>query len=186
MKKILLPLTLGLLLTSVTYASKENRIAKKEARKEKKEMRIERRSIRNAEVAYMTEQHFAIDFPSAMDVSFERSKWFDEVNFSMNGISQKAFYDVNSELVGTTNKELFTNLPLSAQNDIKKWYGDYKVKEVIMFHDNETNDSDMIIFGSAFEDADNYFVSLEKGAKEIVLKVNPQGTVSYYTQIRKA
>jgi len=43
----------------------------------------------------------------------------------------------------------------------------------------------MIMFGSAFEDTDNYFVSLEKGSKEIVLKVSPEGIVSYYTQIRK-
>ncbi len=185
MKKILLPLTLGLLLTSVTYAHNENRMAKKEARKEKKEMRMERRSIRNAEVAYMTEQNFSIEFPAATDISFQRSKWFDEVNFTMNGLKQMAFYDDHSELVGTTNKELFTNLPLSAQSEIKKWYSDYQVKEVIMFHDNEENDTDMIIFGSAFEDANNYFVSLERGSKEIVLKVSPEGIVSYYTQVRK-
>jgi len=185
MKRILLPLSLGLLLTSVTYARNENPLTKKEARKERKEMRIERRSTRNAEVAYMTEQRFAIDFPAATDISFERPKSFDEVNFTMNGIRQKAFYDENSELVGTTNTELFNNLPRSAQGDIKKWYGDYQVKEVIMFHDNEENDSDMIMFGSAFEDADNYFVRLEKGSKEIVLKVSPEGIVSYYTQIRK-
>jgi len=185
MKKILLPLTLGLLLTSATYASNENRMSRKEARKEKKEMRIERRSTRNAEVSYMTEQQFAVDFPAATDIGYERSKWFDEVNFTMNGMRQKAFYDVNGELVGTTNKELFSNLPLSAQRDIRKGYSDYQVKEVIMFHDNEENDSDMIIFGEAFEDADNYFVSLEKGSKEIVLKVSPEGIVSYYTQVRK-
>ena len=184
MKKILLPLALGLLLTSVTYAS--NRTTRKEARKERKEMKIERRNLRNSEVAYMTEEQFTADFPGAIDISYERSKWFDEVNFTLNGVRQKAYYDINSELVGTTHKELYSDIPLSAQNDIKKWWGNYQVKEVILFHDNEENDSDMIMFGQAFEDADNYFVSLEKGAKTIVLKVSPQGIVSYYTQIRKA
>ncbi len=186
MKKILFSLTIGLLLASALYANKTDRMTKKEARKEKREMRTERRNISKSEVSYMMEQQFAIDFPDATEVSFQKSKWFDEGDFTLNGKRTRAYYDIHSKLVGTTNKVLFSDLPLSAQQDIRKWYTDYQVKEVFMFDDNEENDSDMIMYGSAFEDADNYFVQLEKGSKDIVVKVTPRGIVSYYTQLRKA
>ena len=185
MKKILLPLAIGLLLTSVTYANKQDRMAKKEAREEKREIRKERRHERNLEVSYLTEEQFGIDFPDATNVSFEKSKWFDEVNFTLDGKNLKAYYDLEGKLVGTTSKKLFSDIPVSAQNEIRKQYKNYQVKEVIMFDDNEYSDTDMILYGSAFEDADNYFVRLQNGNKDIVLKVSMEGMVSYYTQIKK-
>ena len=54
-----------------------------------------------------------------------------------------------------------------------------------MFDDNEFNETDMVFYGSSFEDADNYFVQLEKTDKNIVIKVTPEGVVSYFTQIKK-
>ena len=102
----------------------------------------------------------------------------------MDGKKLKAYYDVHGELIGTTSRELFADIPGTAQDDIRKRYNDYEVKEVIMFHDNQQNDSDMILYGSSFEDADNYFVRLEKGTKDIVLKVSPVGDASFYKQIK--
>jgi hypothetical protein len=88
-------------------------------------------------------------------------------------------------LIGTTTKVSFADLPRTAQDEINKRFGEYEVKEVIMFDDNEFNETDMVFYGSSFEDADNYFVQLEKTDKNIVIKVTPEGVVSYFTQIKK-
>ena len=183
MKKIFLSVAV-ILLAGVVLANKVNREAKKEARKEKKAVRAQEREGREGLVSYQSEEQFAIDFPKATDVVFERSKNFDEAEFTLDGKSLRAYYDIESKLIGTTCNGTYAELPASAQKDINKEYKDYEVKQVILFHDNEENDTDMSLYGSSFEDADNYFVQLEKNGKSIVVKVTPLGLVSFYKDLR--
>ena len=183
MKKIFLSMAV-LLLAGVLLANKADREAKKEARREKKATKIQEREAREGVVSYQTEEHFSIDFPKATNVIFERTKNFDEAEFTLDGKNLRAYYDIRAELIGTTSDETFAALPESAQKEINKEYKDYEVKKVIMFHDNQDNDTDMVLYGSSFEDTDNYFVQIEKDGKNIVLQVTPLGLVSYYTQLR--
>ena len=53
----------------------------------------------------------------------------------------------------------------------------------MFFDDNEWNETDMILYGNQFADADNYFVELKKDNKEIILQVNPIGNVSILKQL---
>jgi hypothetical protein len=125
-----------------------------------------------------------MDFPGAKEVSFERPREFDIAEFTRDGIRLTAYYDIHSELIGTTEKETFSNLPASAQREITKRYKDYEVKEVIMFHDNQFNSSDMELYGLYFEDADNWFVRLQKNSRDIIIKVTPEGIVSFFIKMK--
>jgi len=75
-------------------------------------------------------------------------------------------------------------LPENAQKRIKKEYPGYDATAVIKFDDNEANDMDMILYGMSFNDADNYFVELNKDNKIIVVKVDMEGQVSYFKAIK--
>ena len=66
---------------------------------------------------------------------------------------------------------------------INKEYKDYTIEKVIFFDDNEDVDTDMILYGSQFDDADNYFVELRKDNKDVVLQVTMDGLVGYFAGI---
>jgi predicted TIM-barrel fold metal-dependent hydrolase len=183
MKKIFLSVC-AVLLTGMVFANKVARESKKEARKEKREMRMQERAIKYGVVSYQTEEQFSMDFPKATDVIFERSQNFDEAEFTLDGQRLRAYYDISNELIGTTNIASYSELPASAQKEIEKFYKDYELKQILFFHDNQFNDSDIIIYGTSFDDADNWFVQLQKDSKKIIVKVSPSGIVSYYTQMK--
>ena len=94
-----------------------------------------------------------------------------------------AFYDSNSNLVGTTQPESFKDLPDRGQKEIKKHYKNYTVSQVIFFKDNEMVDTNMVLYDTPFEDADNYFAELTKGNDKIVVEISPEGNVSYFKKI---
>jgi len=63
---------------------------------------------------------------------------------------------------------------------IKKNYSGYTPGKVILFDDNEYNDTDMELFSTVFDDEDNYFVSMENDKETIILKVKMNGNVSFF------
>ena len=92
-------------------------------------------------------------------------------------------FDYHQNLVGTTETVNFTDLPAKGQQEINKRYADFKIGQVIFFDDNEWNETDMIMYGSQFNDADNYFVELSKGNDKIVVRVDVPGYVYYFTKL---
>jgi hypothetical protein len=96
----------------------------------------------------------------------------------------KAYYDAEAKLVGTTTQKTFADLPVVAQKEINKKYKGYRTGDVIFFDDNEKNETDMIMYHMQFDDADNYFVDMKKDAKEIILKVDMGGSVSFFKQLK--
>ncbi|MBO9204883.1 MULTISPECIES: hypothetical protein [Niastella] len=154
--------------------------------KTSKAQREENRLIKREKAAitpnYMTAQQFMVDFPKATNVNWKRTT-FEEASFTLNGKEMKAFYDFTNTLIGTTTPASFSDLPASAQKEIEKYYKDYTPQTVILFDDNEYNNSDMILYGNSFEDEDNYFVELTNNNKTIVLQVNMEGLVSYFKDI---
>jgi hypothetical protein len=151
-----------------------------------KSQREENRSIKREKSAttpnYTTEQHFETDFPNATNVSWRRAG-FEEAAFTADNKEMKAFYDYNHELIGTTTAVNYTDMPEDARKFIEKHYSDYTPLQVILFNDNEYNQSDMVLYGNAFEDADNYFVELLNNNKTIVLQVNMEGSVSWFKDL---
>lgn len=187
--KTLIIATMAIMLTTATFAQASSDYAAvkkdmKETSKEKKEERKALRKLEGKQASYQAKQQFAADFDNVTNVEWKRTNYFDEATFTKDGHTMTAFYDYNNQLVGTTEVKAFTDLPASAQNAINKKYKDYSVEKVIMFDDNEDNETDMLLYGQQFDDADNYFVELQKDNKAIILQVDMAGDVLYFTAMR--
>lgn len=184
MKKILFIAAVILFSTTASMAQsqdiqskKDRQLARKEARMEKKEESLSKPSAKAGD-------QFAIDFPGATNVTWTRSA-FEKAKFVKDGKTINAFYDWDGGLVGTTNRVDYAVLPKAAKEKIQKEYKDYTINETILFDDNETNQTDMVLYDTSFEDADNYFVDLTKGNKNIILKVTMEGAVSFFKDMNK-
>lgn len=154
----------------------------KVSREQKEENRAVRREKAATTPNYTTEQHFQTDFPNATGISW-RKAGFEEAIFTLEGKEMKAFYDYNHDLIGTTTTVDYNTLPIAARKYIEKHFSDYTPQQVILFDDNEYNTSDMILYGNAFDDADNYFIELSNNNKTIVLQSNMEGMVTYFKDI---
>ncbi len=149
----------------------------------------EGREINQDAVSETVRNQFTSDFPNASNISFERTKDFNEVNFNQDGNQIKAYYDYNNQLVGSTIKVPFHDLPAAAQIKILDKYRDYKVTDVLRFNvnsDNESyynNDSYMTLYGNPIDKSSNYFVELKGENNAIVLEVDLSGEVSFFTAI---
>lgn len=128
-------------------------------------------------------QQFTRDFGNLPVLKAYRSYNFDEITFVQNGIQSKAYYDGDAQLVGTTHTIAYTNLPANAQK-INKLYKAYKVMEVILFDDNEANESDIWFYNTRFNDADSYFVRLQNANKRIIVQVDLNGDISYFASLK--
>lgn len=189
MKKFFLATGIMLAGATVTFAHgnglfrhhKEARMERKEARKE---LRRERRLENREEVSNLTKNRFAIDFPKAKNVRFVKTNNFDEVLFTSGKKRLKAYYDYDNELVGTTQSNAFADLPQHAQKEILNNYPGYTAREVIKFDDNESNETDMMMYGASFADQDNYFVDLQSGNKDVIVKVDLGGNVSFFKEMK--
>lgn len=187
MKKILV-FAAGALLTFATaqaQTQQETAVRKdiKELKKEKKADEVTLKKLEGSEPSFEAKQHFQEDFANAQDVHWTRASYMDEAVFTLNDIKEKAFYGFDGMLVGTVLPRQFSDLPESAQKHIRKAYKDYTIDRVIMYDDNENNDSDMYLYGSQFEDADNYFVELSRSGKKIILMVSPEGLVTFFKEM---
>lgn len=197
MKKLILS-AVAILMAAATINAQENgdvaikndvknlNQQEKEIKKEKRHDKITLRKLKGDDASYQSKQQFFIDFGNITDVTWTRAAYFDEAIFTKDGKKMKAFYDNDAQLVGTTSPAAFTDIPKSAQKEISKQYKDYTVKKVIFYDDNEANDTDMILYGSQFDDEDNYFVELTGNSnnKNIILHVSMDGNVSYFTEIK--
>jgi hypothetical protein len=138
-------------------------------------------------VSVFTRNQFASDFPDATNIHFEKRSDFDEVNYSQKGSKTTAYYDANSELIGTLRNGSVSDLPANAQTEIANKYPGYTIVSVIRFNvntDNETyidNYSELPFYGDSSEDSSHYFVELKNDNKAIVLMVGLSGEVSFYT-----
>jgi hypothetical protein len=153
-------------------------------KKEKQEVRKELRKLEGQEVSVEAKQHFDTDFIATTDARWERTAHFDEVAYTKDGQMSKAYYDTDTKLVGTTSNRTFEELPAKAQKTINRKYRSYKSGDVILFHDNEFNRSNMVLYNQQFIDNNNYFVEMKSENKRIVLRVNMEGDVFYFTQTK--
>lgn len=186
MKKLMILSAVAILFAGMANGQTESTV-RHEIKKDKTAMRQDRKELRKLEgndVSYQSKQQFLVDFNNAPIISSERNENYDEFTFKKAGVITKAYYDADASLIGTIQMKTFGNLPAKAQQDIKKWYKGYAIADVVFFDDNETNMTDMILYGTQFDDQDSYFVELTKDAKKIVVHVMMDGDVAYFTQLR--
>jgi len=186
MKKLAL-LTLTTLFALVFAESQAQVKQEKEHVQEtKKAFKTERVALRKLEggvVSSKSMDQFDTDFGKVQNVVWKRSANFDEVTFTKDERKLTAFYDSDSKLVGTTEAKTFADVPANGQKEIKTKFREYSVGQVVLFDDNEANDTDMVLYGSQFDDADKYFVELTKGASKIVVEVSTNGAVSFFKKL---
>jgi hypothetical protein len=186
MKKLAILSMTFLFALSVAYG--QNKTLDKEKVKEtKKELKSERVALRKLEgnvVSVKAKSNFNVDFNGATNVQWKRIDTYDQAEFtSKDGHKLKAYYDADGILVGSTEVKTFADIPAKGQKEIKEKYKDYTIEQVIFYDDNETNTTDMIMYGIQFDDADNYFVELSKGTNKIILQVNTEGTVFLFKKL---
>ncbi len=129
------------------------------------------------------EFEFKQDFPNAKYVTWAYSE-FVEASFLDGDVIKIAYYDEDNNLVGTTTDMDATALPAKARDHINKMYPGYTIEKVVFFDDNEANDTDMFLYNQSFDDEDNYFPLLVNGSKKIILKVSPEGRVSFFEDFK--
>lgn len=139
-------------------------------------------------VSAITRNQFASDFPGATNIHFEKTYVFDEVNYSQKGSKITAYYDNNSELVGTVRNRSIHDLPAGALTEITDGYPGYTVVRVVRFNVNSgnksyTDNSELPFYGEPSEDS-HYFVELKNDNKAIVLMVGLSGEVSFFTTMK--
>lgn len=149
----------------------------------KKAQKVTLKRLKGETVSDLAKDSFYADFGNVSGVQWRRVETFDEATFMVDSKEKKAFYDSFGKLVGTTTAASFSDLPARGKQEIEKRYKDYSVGQVVFYDDNEHNDTDMIMYGGQFADEDNYFVELVKPADRIILQVNTEGEVFYFTKL---
>ncbi len=133
-------------------------------------------------VNYQTAQQFSLDFPNAKNVSWYEGD-FAEATFQNGSIIQTAYYDNDNSLIGTTQIVPNSTLSQKTLKEIQKDYPGYAVNKVILFKDNENNDTDMIMYSTPFDNQNSYFAEIGNGAKNIVLQIGLRGNISYFHEL---
>ena len=156
----------------------------KETKKDLKSERVALKKLEGTMVSDESKTAFYEDFSDAKNVTSKRDDTFDVFTFTnSDGVNLKAFYDIDSKLVGTIQSKQFSDLNPKVQEKIKKDYKDYTVGPVIFFRDNPENSTDMIVYGSQFDDADSYFVELSKGTKKTILQIDTEDVIHFFKEI---
>lgn len=180
MKRVFLAIGIAAILPGFVSANAGLNKSDKESRKQlRKERREERKEVWLHSVNTGTEAQFYRDFPQAKNVSWTEGA-FAEATFDDGAITKTAYYDLDDDLVGTTNMVDYLTLPNNARKEIEEKYPGYNVERVILFDDNEFNDTDMYLFNHAFDDEDTYFAVIGNDTKEVILKITLDGFVSFF------
>jgi hypothetical protein len=144
-------------------------------------------SITDADLKHYSQQtraNFYADFGYIPITGWEVTNDFNKISFMDKGVQFTAFYDMDDELVGTISNISANDLPAHALDNIHKMYAGYTVGDAIFFDDNEQNETDMIYYGTKFDDEDKYFVELQNDKEKIVVQVNTLGGVSFFTKLK--
>ena len=161
--------------------------SKKELKKEQKELKVMKKELKmleGSDVSNRVKESFNDEFGNITDVVWERSDFYDVATFTKDGNNTKAYYDFDSELIGTTSYVTFADLPEKGQEKINDKYKDYEIGKVIFYDDNESVDADFFIFETQYKHEDTYFVELTEGFNHIILRVHSNGDVSFFKNIK--
>ncbi len=121
-------------------------------------------------VSFSIINNFKTNFTSAKNVNWKLANEYVKASFEINGINKVAIYNYEGELIATSNKFEFNNLPQNAIESIAKKYPfpPYKLKDCIELVDADNEK--------------NYFASFETAKETVVLKISLAGKVSIFSK----
>jgi len=181
MKKFVIITTTFFLALTILQAKSEKYDKAKNPKSKTERMALKK--LEGTNVSEIAKTNFTVDFSKASDVHWKRNGTFDEASFMLGSKQMTAFYDIDGKLVGTTRAAALKELPLKAREEISSRYKNYTVGPIIFFKDDENNDTDMILYGVQFDDADTWLVELTRGADRIVVQALKDGEVSYFSKL---
>lgn len=109
-----------------------------------------------------TNTSFAKDFPTAKDVEWEESAALYRVEFEIDKMDYKAYYDKQGQLVFFKKEIYVQNLPSVVKNAVVAKYADYKIDDIDVY-----NKANVL----------TYEVKVEKGDLEYELLLDDAGTI---------
>jgi hypothetical protein len=112
---------------------------------------------------------FEAQFEFAENVKWNTNSKYIKASFEVEGKKTDAFYNLDGEYIGSSEKITLEDLPVQAKRTFAKRYSDYTVKEAIKFDGVEET---------------AYFVSAENEKQSLVLKITGAG-VSIYKKTNK-
>lgn len=185
MKKVIMSIAFSIAACSLYAQTSGPAVSHKEMRKERHAQKITLKALEGKDISSFSQQQFAVDFGNVTDVSWTRDAYFDKATFvNAKGGEMSAYYDNDAQLVGTTSHASFNDLPAAGQKEIRKHFSNYEQAPVIFFDDNEDNETDMILYGMQFDDADNYFIELtDKKGRPAAYKVDMSGNVAFFADM---
>lgn len=184
MKKIIIAIPVILLgvLIAPAYAGATANNASASAITKKKVHKPVRKERNSNWDFYMAKQQFAIDFPNATNATWSQER-FAEVSFTNGNTVEKAYYDDDNNLIGTTTNVAYSTLPAKGQSAIEKDFPGYTTSKVILYKDNEDNDVDMFLDLMPSSNQDTYFAELNKGDKNIAVRIDLDGQVTFFRDL---
>lgn len=160
MKKILLLACLVTVLSTGSFAAEKN-------------------ERKDAEVSYFAENNFLNKYNAAKDVKWTVTSNFQKAVFTLDGKTMSAFFDRNGEYIATTQYVAAKKIPAVGQKRLVKLYGDYNVNEVVRYDfDGDADAHLQMLTGKRFYNT-VYFVNLKNAKENVLVKVTPDGDVSY-------
>ncbi|MEO3404859.1 hypothetical protein AAFN85_13210 [Mucilaginibacter sp. CAU 1740] len=127
-------------------------------------------------VSYIALHGFTADFADATDVSWTVTKNTQKATFTVDGVQKTAFYNLQGEFLGTTQRVDNKAIPAKALAQITKEYKGYKVGEVIVYQAN-TDINDTI-------DPTSYFVDLKNDNHEVLVRITQQANIEFFQQVK--
>lgn len=149
-----------------------------------REVREEKRQIKELNnIPETIMNKFNLNFPNAKDVAWSVPADYVQVDFTLKNKHKEAYYDYNNHLIGMSHFLSYDALPAKSRDRIAKDYKGYTPVKTMFYDDNEDNDLNMVLFGQMLP-KDSYFVQLKKGSKNIVLQVDTDGEVSFFSDMQ--
>lgn len=127
-------------------------------------------------VSYIALHGFTVDFADAKDVNWTVTKNCQKATFTIDGVKKTAFYNLNGEFLGVTQRVDAKAIPAKTLKQIAKDYKGYEIGEVIVYQAN-TDLNDNI-------DPTSYFVDLKNDAHEVLVRITQQANLEFFQQVR--
>jgi hypothetical protein len=123
------------------------------------------------DVSQTVKNSFQAEFGTQSNILWNQTDNFDVASFEMAGQSVNAYFTKDGVLEGRSFLIKWTELPFKAQVNIVQRYKDYEVNRVFVFR------------GESFDNLGNYFVSLSKDDRTILIQVNETGNTTLFKKL---
>lgn len=122
------------------------------------------------DVSKRVETSFKKEFSTAEQTSWSKINDLYKAQFKLNGQVMFAFLNEEGQLVGVYRNILSTQLPIQLMTQVKEDYSDYWISSLFeMAKDSETS----------------YYITLENGSHQLVLKSENSTNWTVYSRTKK-